>query len=682
MPKISRSPRPAGSPLQLTTLGAAEVTYVDAQKELRQLVGPGKQLALLAYAACSPARRTSRELLTDLLWPELEPEAARHALRQTVWTLRQRLGEEMVSTTGGAIRVSSALRSDRDRFLEAVQNVDLDASLALYQGHFLEGLGSVGSARFEQWVDSERYRLQLILRRAADVTIKQLLARGRAERAEVLARRMRGTDPEHVGTWRLLVESLLSAGDHVAAQVEARALQDFLRSGEPSDVDQATAVVIERAQRMGARAKSKPRDRLEAELVGREAEFGSIIEAWHQATGGRSRHIHITAPTGMGKTRLLEAVHHRLQATGCTSVFVRANRSGRSVPSGLAGELAGAVGALPGAMGISPRAAGALVSLQPRLSASYDAAPDLEEGPEALRFRALALIELVSTVCEEAPLALFIDDIDASDPASTSLIESLMGKLGNKALMLVTASRVASQSCVRASQTTDIELRALTEGEVRDLIRGFAALPDEPWAEELVRGLHRVAAGSPRIAQETLQMSLDSGALSRDDRWRCADPADLSRGLDRGGAVRRRLEGLEQPVLWLVNVLSEVDHPIGISQLAALATSPETAMADLALLEDRGLIQRSDAGWTLSPSVRRGLVREIAGHQMTGAIRTAVDRQAGVSGHRRTEVSMWPASTLIPGPAAQGRRRWLIGVGLVFLGMVLGFLAAVMLGPA
>ena len=129
--------------------------------------------------------------------------------------------------------------------------------------------------------------------------------------------------------------------------------------------------------------------------------------------------------------------------------------------------------------------------------------------------------------------------------------------------------------------------------------------------------------------------------------------------------------------------MSEVDRTIGISQLAALATRPETAMADLALLEDLGLIQRSDAGWTLSPSARRGLVREIAGRQMTGAIRTAVDCQtAGALRPRRTEASMVSASTLVPGPAKQGRRRWLIGLGLVLIGMVLGFLAAVMLGTA
>jgi hypothetical protein len=587
----------------------------------------------------------------------------------------------MVSTAAGAITVSSAVGSDRDRFLEAVQNVDLDAALSLYRGHFLEGLGTMGSAQFEHWVDSERYRLQLILRRAADVTIKQLLSRGRARRAEVLARRMRGTDPEHVGTWRLLVESLLSAGDYVAAQVEARALQDFLHREEPADIDSAAAEVIERAQGMGATAKPDHRDRLEPELVGREAQFGSIIEAWHQASGGRSQHIHVTAPTGLGKTRLLEAVHHHLQATGCTSVFVHTDRGGRSVPSALAGELADAVGALPGAMGISPRAAGALVSLQPRLSAKYDAAPDLEEGPEALRFRALALIELVAAVCEEAPLALLIDDIDASDPLSTSLIESLIGKLGNKPLMLVTASRLASVECVQSSRTTDIELRALTEDDVRDLVQGFAALPEEPWAEELVRGLHRVTAGSPRIAQETLQMSLDSGALSRDDGWRCPDPTDLARSLDRGGAVRRRLEGLEQAELWLINIVSEVDRTVDTPQITALAMRPETAMADLASLQDLGLIQRSTAGWTISPGIPLGLVREIAGHQMTGAARTAVDRTtAGASSPPPTQVTISTASAR--GPGHRVKRRWLTGLGLLLLGMVLGFLAALMLAAA
>ena len=52
-----------------------------------------KVRALLAYLACHRRRAFSRDHLAGLLWPEREPEAARHALRQAVYNLRSKLLE-------------------------------------------------------------------------------------------------------------------------------------------------------------------------------------------------------------------------------------------------------------------------------------------------------------------------------------------------------------------------------------------------------------------------------------------------------------------------------------------------------------------------------------------------------------------------------------------------------------
>src|SRR4051812_35797684 len=53
-----------------------------------------KTRALLAYVATETARPHTREALAGLLWPDLADEAARRNLRNSLFKLRQALGEE------------------------------------------------------------------------------------------------------------------------------------------------------------------------------------------------------------------------------------------------------------------------------------------------------------------------------------------------------------------------------------------------------------------------------------------------------------------------------------------------------------------------------------------------------------------------------------------------------------
>ena len=97
----SRSALAPDTPLTLVTLGGASLRVSDVADPADSIHAPatvtlfdlGKPLALITYLACAPERSVAREHFIDLLWGDVEPEAAKHALRQTLWYIRKRLGD-------------------------------------------------------------------------------------------------------------------------------------------------------------------------------------------------------------------------------------------------------------------------------------------------------------------------------------------------------------------------------------------------------------------------------------------------------------------------------------------------------------------------------------------------------------------------------------------------------------
>jgi len=151
---------PADAHLTLTTLGGWSFSYASPSQALTPVLGPSKPLALLVYLSTMPGHAARREHLADLLWADLSSEAARHALRQTLWALRRRTVTEIVRSNGDEIVLHSQVDSDRDAFLAAVETQDHNRAVALYYGDFLPGFAAPGGAEFERWADVERFRLR------------------------------------------------------------------------------------------------------------------------------------------------------------------------------------------------------------------------------------------------------------------------------------------------------------------------------------------------------------------------------------------------------------------------------------------------------------------------------------------------------------------------------------------
>ena len=628
MPDGSQSAVPNENRLTLVTLGASALRAEPAVT----LFDIGKPLAVITYLCCAPERSVAREHLIDLLWGDVEPDAGKHALRQTLWYIRKRLGEHTLISGGDVLTVVGAVTCDRDAFLAAVAENDVEAVVRRYTGDFFPGFAAPGGAEFERWADIERQRLRSFFWRSAEVVVRRWMSSGRLREAQALARRVRDSDVLREGGWRLLFETMIAAGDAVGGPLEAAAFDKHI-SAEGITPEPATRALLREVRQARTDASARDSNReppsLAAELVGREQEFGELLRSWEAARAGKSTHVHVLAPAGLGKTRLLTDVHARLRATRARTLFVRASFGARDIPFGLAGDLAEALARLPGASGISTGSARALVSLNPALSASYSVAvPDTAGDPaDTLRRRALAIRELISAVAEEQPVAIFVDDVQWADVRSRQLIASVFGALERARVLAVTASRPTVDALASAEQALTIRLAPLTPAAVGALVASIAELPSEPWAEQVPVELCNATGGSPLLVLETLQLAMEGGTLERGPAgWRAPRPSQLFAALGAGGALRQRVERLDRVEQWVMTLLAVAAIPLTRDAIMAAAGRSVDEVGDaLGSLERRGLVSRHEELWTPSHDEIAAMAVELA----TPDARKAAARSVG-----------------------------------------------------
>jgi DNA-binding SARP family transcriptional activator len=587
----------------LRTLGEAALYRAERGSERALVFDVGKPLATIVYLALSPGRSESRERLVDLLWSNLEPSAAGAAVRQVIWQIRRRLSDGAISTVKDRLTLLASIDCDRDDYLAAWQRRDLESVVRLYRGDFLPAFAVPGGAEFERWAEGERRLLRGVFVRASEIVVREWVSSARHREARDLARRVRDLDPFNQAAWRLLFESLVASRDALGAAVEIDAFER-LCSAEEFEPEPATQALVRLARGNGGSVYSVPgsgptRESIH-ELVGREREFSNILEAWEHSREGRFRHVHVTGPAGLGKTRLLTDVHARLRASLARAVFVRAEYGARDIAYAFASDVAAALATRPGARGISTQAAGSLVALNPSLSTFFDAAPDASVEDEALRRRAFALRELIATLTEDQPVALLLDDLHWSDPLSLRVLEAAFAGLDRARVFVVTAARNTPDDLRGVTRATSIALTPLTTEAVATLVSGLAALPSLPWAERLPIALCDAANGSPLLVIETLQLLTERQLLTPlPTGWVTGDEAALFQALGGGSALLRRMENLEIGQRFLLLLMAVVGVPLSLRRLcAASAGRSSDASAALDALHERGLVARRGVEWS------------------------------------------------------------------------------------
>jgi predicted ATPase/DNA-binding SARP family transcriptional activator len=198
-----------------------------------------KILALVAYLAVSglntEGSRLSRDSLTALLWPELEPSRARAVLRRNLSLLRSALEGEWLVVDRQTVGTDPGTEFwlDVDQFTRQVNAwqahghpqdqicprclESLTEAVALYQGDFLEGFSLRDSVEYDDWQFFQAEGLRQELASALQRLVHGYSAHGDLWAALPYARRWLALDPLHEPAHRQLMQLYAETGQRSAA---------------------------------------------------------------------------------------------------------------------------------------------------------------------------------------------------------------------------------------------------------------------------------------------------------------------------------------------------------------------------------------------------------------------------------------------------------------------------------
>ncbi|MBI2864120.1 MAG: AAA family ATPase [Chloroflexi bacterium] len=301
-------------------------------------------------------------------------------------------------------------------------------------------------------------------------------------------------------------------------------------------------------------------------LVGRAVEVKRLTDALARAGRGQGRTVFLTGEEGIGKTRLAQEVLGIARARGFQVLQGRAY----SVEANLA--YAPFLEAIGSVLGRSDRARqSSLVGGLPDLAKLFG---DLQlSAPEPLGDPALektrlfdAVSRLLQRLASEAPLTLFVDDLQWADPASLELFHYVARTLSDRRVMLLATCispqldlarglRPMLQSLQRAGLAEEHTVSRLDAQAVKSLACGL--LGDEP-PSMLVDLMNARAAGTPLYVEALICAFVDAGQLVHGaNGWELSiDAANVLPASVKETVLSRlaRLEEKERRVLALVAV--------------------------------------------------------------------------------------------------------------------------------
>ncbi len=200
--------------IELSLLGLQAVRDSDG-RELASLPAQPKRFAFLAFLAVGAGDGYhQRDSLAAMFWPDMDQFAARRALRNTLYHLRDALGDGVIVTRGDeAVAIDPArLTCDVTRLGDAVGARRYEEAMELARGELLAGVHvpNAGEA-FEEWLSRERRRVDDLVMCAVKALAEHEEQAGRLDAAARWAQRACALAPGDE-SWIRRAMVLLDAG--------------------------------------------------------------------------------------------------------------------------------------------------------------------------------------------------------------------------------------------------------------------------------------------------------------------------------------------------------------------------------------------------------------------------------------------------------------------------------------
>ncbi len=452
-------------PVQLFLLGPAQFVRHEQPIEL----GVAKAVALLAFLAVTRAPQP-RDRLADLLWPASLPDASRKNLRNTLWTIRKTLGEDVLwYPDNDRIGLSEAVEVDVSAFESAAQSLPavdapaLQQIAQLYRAPLLDGLVILDAPDFELWLSAERERLEQLYLRVLEALVAAHQAKAQWAHVIDIARQALAHDNLQEPMHRALMQAHAQLGERAEAMRQYDRLAHTLLNELgveplPETLALRQAIIdgtLQPVEIPSFSAAHRPRVAPEAQpprwpFIGRREELALFDQELGLAAGGRARVALITGELGIGKSRLWQE-WSRLQGACPTVLETRCLDTLQSLPFAPLTNLFNRQACFERLFGLpSPLAPVWLVELARLLPVIRQHRPELPAPdvlpPEEERRRLFEAFTQVLYALEERPLILFLDDVHWADQATLDWLAYLVNRMRDEALLLVCAYRSSDAS--------------------------------------------------------------------------------------------------------------------------------------------------------------------------------------------------------------------------------------------
>jgi DNA-binding SARP family transcriptional activator len=605
------------------TLAPSSTRYIRAFGSLRlkegdgpsQTIG-GKALSLLAYLLIHHDTPQPREIVAEALWPGSEPAQSRRHLSDTLYRLRQLIGESwlQVDRERLSLRVDEGLWVDTWVFEQLSQSDNLagwEQAANLYKVDFLPEL-------YEDWALPTQVRLRELYLTCLDRLARDAEADGRFTSARTYYQQLIHQDSLREDGYRGLMRCLAGLGRLAEALEVYDKLVGFLAEEmdvRPAAATQHLAEQIKRdwqqSRQAGNRARQTP-------FTGRSGERTQLLTQLDRARQGQGGLAVVMGEAGMGKTRLLQELVKAAEWRGWRILWGQSEEF--TLPATYA-PLIQALTAVP-----RPRWQQLKQLVEPFwLSLVANLIPDLSEmlqlpAPPGLEDTHKQLPQAVARVLlglqEIAPHLILLDDVQWGDPGLWPLLDSLQPMLNGAALLLVISGRSES---LRNQEATWSKLEAW-DRQGRPLIHlnglsptalaELAAAQATAVSPAQLQQLHQASGGNPLFVQ----------TLLADDKW-----PELAERPSLTYLLQRRLDNLGSGHRLALQAASVIGYHFDYATwTAVLGDMPPPLLPTLAgELEQEGLLMLEKESYRFVHDTLRACVY----HGMTADRQQALHRQ-------------------------------------------------------
>ena len=363
----------------------------------------------------------------------------------------------------------------------------------------------------------------------------------------------------------------------------------------------------------------------ETPLVGREEELEPLMRRLAQAKAGEGRVVLLAAEPGIGKSRLVTALEHRLHGEPCTSLrYFCSSHYQDSALHPIISQIERAAEFDRGDLLDARR-----TKLQTLLTAASTSSEDmvlfaellslpkagtsvLDHNPQLKKEKIFeALLRQIESLSRKQPVLMIFEDIHWIDPTSRELLDLGIDRLANSPVLLIMTFRSGFQVPWEGlPHVTTLVLSRLGNRESEAIVRQLTANTSLP--RDLLQEIVERADGVPLFLEEVTKAVLESGdgadqVLSKVPGRRLTVPSTLQ------ASLMARLDRLGTVAKEIAQIGATIGREFSYELLAAVAQRTEAQLREgVERLLEAGLVFRRGAPPRADFLFKHALVQDAA----------------------------------------------------------------------